>query len=119
MFNHPNIITIFILNLIISIFTIIALYVSIKISLYYDKNSTTQRQYKLDKLSYLGSIVIKFILYIKIPALIFFVYTQDVLSDFISGAMCGAGHGVARSELFRGLARGVGRCESGVDGVRS
>jgi hypothetical protein len=91
MFNHPNIITIFILNLIISIFTIIALYVSIKISLYYDKNSTTQRQYKLDKLSYLGSIVIKFILYIKIPALIFFVYTQDVLSDFISGAMCGAG----------------------------
>ncbi len=91
MFNHPNIITIFILNLIIFIFTIIALYVSIRISLYYDKNSTTQRQYKLDKLSYLGSIVIKFILYIKIPALIFFVYTQDVLSDFISGAMCGAG----------------------------
>lgn len=87
----PEILTIYILDVLFLCFATIAFYFSLKITLNYDRNQNTSLQYELEKKSYLASIIIKFILFIKIPMFVFFVFTLDKLSNILVGAMCAAG----------------------------
>jgi len=87
----PEILTIYILDVIFAIFSTIAFVYSIKIVIGWDANATTQKQYKLEKQVYLNATIIKFLLYIKIPLFIFFIFTLDKISNILPGAMCGAG----------------------------
>ena len=87
----PEIITILALDFIFLFFGAIAFFISIRIARYWDLNSTTQLQYKLEKQSFLVATIIKYIFIIKLPLFLFFIFTADKLSDIITGAMCGAG----------------------------
>ena len=91
MFLTPEILTLQILNFIFLVFSSIAFYLSFKIYLNWDINSTTKQQYKLEKQSYLTSVIIKYIFIIKLPIFLFFIFTLDKLSDLVTGAMCAAG----------------------------
>lgn len=91
MFLTPEILTLQIVNFIFFSFATIAFFLSTKIFLKWDSTSSTQQQYKLEKQSYLASIIIKYILLFKIPLFIFFIFTLDKLSNIITGAMCAAG----------------------------
>jgi len=87
----PEIITIYILNLIFFIFASVAFYYSVKIVFLYDKNAMSTLQYKLQKQSYLVATIIKFIFYTKILVFLFFIFTLDDIATILPGAMCGAG----------------------------
>ncbi len=91
MIISPEVLTILILNGLIVIFASISLIFAIKIALYWDIDSTTEYQYRLEKRGYLVSTIIKYILSIKIPLFLFFIWTLDKTSNLITGAMCGAG----------------------------
>ncbi len=64
---------------------------SLYILKYYKDGSGTELQYKLEKKSYLVSVVISVVLILKILLLAFFTYALDELSLIVPGAMCGAG----------------------------
>jgi len=87
----PEVLTIFILNIIFAFFGIIAFVLSIKIFLKWDLNSTTSAQYSLEKQSFLTATIIKYIFAIKVPLFLFFIFTLDKISNVLTGAMCGAG----------------------------
>lgn len=91
MFLIPEVLTLQILNTIFLFFATIAVFLSIKIFRNWDFSSTKTSQYKLEKQSYLASVIIKYIFIIKIPLFIFFIFTLDKLSNVINGAMCAAG----------------------------
>lgn len=57
----------------------------------WDFNSTSSKQYKLEKRSYLVILIIVFSLVVKIFSLPFFAFIIDELSLIVPGAMCGAG----------------------------
>ena len=87
----PEVLSILILNVIFTIFAVIAFYLSIKIALNFDINSTSKTQYKLEKQSFLAATIIKYIFIIKVPLFLFFIFTLDKISNVLTGAMCGAG----------------------------
>jgi len=91
MIISPETLTILILNSIFLIFATISLYFAVKISLYWDINSTSKFQYRLEKSSFLVSTIIKYIFFLKIPLFIFFIWTLDKVSNLITGAMCAVG----------------------------
>ncbi len=87
----PEVLAILLIDAIFFIFALIAFFLSIRIVLKWDINKTTPLQYSLEKQSYLISTIIKYILFLKIPLFIFFIFTLDKLSNVIPGAMCAAG----------------------------
>jgi hypothetical protein len=87
----PEVLAIFILNALFAFFGIIAFVLSVKIYLNWDLNSVSKTQYSLEKQSYLGATIIKYIFIIKVPLFLFFVFTLDKISNVLTGAMCGAG----------------------------
>lgn len=87
----PEVIILFIEDLLLLAFNTIALVIAYKIQRHFNLNSTSQRQYELEKQTYLASYIIKFSLYLKIISIIFFIYTLDKLSLIIPGAMCAVG----------------------------
>jgi hypothetical protein len=87
----PEIITITVLDILFFVFGTIGFFIALKIILYYDAAATTQRQYTLEKQSYLSATIIKFLLFFKTITFFFFVYTLNKLSLFLPGAMCAAG----------------------------
>ncbi len=87
----PEVLSILFLNLFFLIFGTIAFFISLNIVKSWDFNANTQKQYKLEKQSYLIATIIKYILIIKIPLFLFFVFTLDKLSLSVTGAMCAAG----------------------------
>lgn len=91
MILSPEILTIYILDILFLIFGLISLFLSIKIFFKYDRNSSNQLQYTLERQSYLASTIIKYIFVLKVPLFLFFIFTLDKLSNVLSGAMCGAG----------------------------
>lgn len=91
MILSAEVIAISTLNIIFLLFASIAFYLSIKISLKWDIDSTSSTQYTLQKYGFLASTIIKYIFALKIPLLIFFVFTLDKISNVITGAMCAAG----------------------------
>jgi len=94
----PEIIAILILNFIFLVFGVVAFYLSIKIFLRWDINSTKPLQYKLESQSFLVATVIKYIFIIKLPLFLFFIFTQDKISLLIPGAMCAVG--VVNSTIY-------------------
>ncbi len=87
----PEVLTILILNIIFMLFSAIAFFLSIKIFLKWDINSTSTLQYTLEKQSYLTATIIKYIFMIKVPLFLFFIFTLDKISNILTGAMCAAG----------------------------
>ena len=87
----PEVLSILIIDFLFLIFGAIAFYLSIKIFLNWNLNSTTLLQYNLEKQSYLVATIIKYILLLKLPLFLYFIFTQDKLSTVIPGAMCAAG----------------------------
>ncbi len=87
----PEVLAILLIDFIFLIFSLIAFFLSVKIVLKWDINATTPLQYSLEKQSYLIATIIKYILFLKIPLFIFFIFTMDKLSNVIPGAMCAAG----------------------------
>ena len=87
----PEILAIFILNAIFLAFGVVAFILSIKIYFGWDLNSNKQKQYKLEKNSYLTATIIKYIFAIKLPLFLFFIFTLDKVSTVLTGAMCAAG----------------------------
>ncbi len=91
MFLTPEIIAIYILDIIFLVFATFAFFISIKIVKNWDINSTSQNQYGLEKKAVLVATIIKYIFTLKLPLFIFFVFVADKISDVITGAMCAAG----------------------------
>lgn len=87
----PEILTLYILNALFVAFAFIAFVLSVQIILKWDSNATTPLQYSLEKKSYLGSTIIKYVFYVKLPLFMFFIFTLDKISFILPGAMCGAG----------------------------
>ncbi|MFT7005077.1 MAG: hypothetical protein ACJAWW_002446, partial [Sulfurimonas sp.] len=87
----PEVLAILILDVMFAFFGIIAFILSVKIYLKWDLNSVSKTQYSLEKLSYLGATIIKYIFVIKVPLFLFFIFTLDKISNVLTGAMCGAG----------------------------
>ena len=87
----PEVLAILILDAIFLFFGTVAFLLSIKIFLKWDMDATTQKQYSLEKQSYLSATIIKYIFAIKLPLFLFFVFTLDKISTLLTGAMCGAG----------------------------
>lgn len=91
MMLSPEVLTIIILNSIFLLFGTIAFIFSIRIFFSWNINATTQKQYNLEKHSFLASTIIKYILTFKILLFIFFIFTLDKISNVLTGAMCAAG----------------------------
>ncbi|MCK4738291.1 MAG: hypothetical protein KAT10_06975 [Sulfurimonas sp.] len=87
----PEVLTLLILNIIFAVFAIVAFILSVKIYLNWDINSTSKKQYQLEKQSFLSATIIKYIFAIKVPLFVFFIFTLDKVSNVLTGAMCGAG----------------------------
>lgn len=73
------------------IFLSIAFIIAIKILRFWDYNSTQLKQYQLQKKVYLSSVIISFVITLKIPLIFMLLYTLDDLSTLITGAMCSIG----------------------------
>lgn len=69
----------------------LSLYFVILILKNWDFKSTTALQYGLEKKSYLVTLIIYFTIALKLLLLPYFVYSIDILSNIVPGAMCGAG----------------------------
>jgi len=91
MILSADIITIGVVDSIIVVLSTLAFFISLEIVVFWDSNSREGLQYRLQKRNYLAATIIKFILYLKIPFFLFFIYTLDNLSNILPGAMCGAG----------------------------
>jgi hypothetical protein len=87
----PNIVALAIIESVVLIFSILVLFYSLRIVLRWDFSSTTNAQYRLEKSSFLVSLVIFFIAIIKIAIMPFFIFIIDSLSVVLHGAMCGTG----------------------------
>lgn len=68
-------------------------YVSFSAFRIYSGWNTSQSgiRYELEKRRVLASVVVKFVFILKIPLFLFFIYTNDKLSNVLTGAMCAAG----------------------------
>ncbi len=91
MLISPEVLTIYILDILFALFASVAFVISLKIVKGYDANATTALQYELEKKSYLAATIIKYLFFIKVPFFLFFVFTLDSISFVLPGAMCGAG----------------------------
>jgi len=91
MFLTPEIIAIYMLNVIFLLLASFAFIISLKIVRYWDMSSTSKLQYDLEKKAILAATIIKYIFILKIPLFLFFIFTNDKISGVITGAMCAAG----------------------------
>ena len=86
-------------EVIITLFVTIILFITLSIAFFntlyilhhYEKDATSELQYKLEKKSYLVTTIIYISFIIKVILLPYFTFTIDELSNIITGAMCGAG----------------------------
>ncbi len=86
-----EVLAILLLDLLFLGFGVVAFVLSAKIYKKWDIDASSQAQYTLEKQSYLANTIIKFIFSIKLPLLLFFIFTLDKISSVIKGAMCAAG----------------------------
>ena len=98
MLISPEVLTIYILDILFALFATVAFVVSLKIFKGYDRDATTALQYELEKKGYLAATIIKYLFFIKVPFFLFFIFTLDSISFVLPGAMCGAGVVNASSE---------------------
>ena len=87
----PDVIAILMLDGILFLFALLALFISVRIVWKWDAEATTPLQYALEKRAYLVATIIEYIFYLKLPLFLYFIYTLDLLSNILPGAMCAAG----------------------------
>jgi len=90
-FIIPEVFVNLILDTLIAIFMTIGAFNSFKIARGWRSGSGSQQQYKLEKRAYLVSTITKYVILLKLPLLIFFIYTNDKMATVLTGAMCAAG----------------------------
>lgn len=90
-FLSPEVLTLVILETVLLLFLTLSFFIALMISRRFDVRATTGEQYRLERQSYLVSVIISFSLLIKGGVFIYFVFTLDKLSNVITGAMCAAG----------------------------
>ena len=91
MLLSPDIIANLLVDTLFVVYGSIAFWVCLQVVLKWDFSRSDERQYILAKRIYLVSTITKYILFLKIPLLLFFIYTLDHLSSVIQGAMCAVG----------------------------
>ena len=91
MLLSPDIIANLLVDTLFVAFGAIAFWVSLQVVLQWDFTRSDEGQYTLAKRVYLVSTITKYILFLKIPLLLFFIYTLDHLASIINGAMCAVG----------------------------
>ncbi len=91
LFLSPYLLSIYIVEAIILTLGFIGLFWAVKISLEFDINNTSNTQYSLATKSYLVAVIMVFVLIIKLPIFLYFIWTMNSLSDIVPGAMCAAG----------------------------
>jgi len=69
----------------------IAFYVSVVVYRKWDFEKNDAVQFGLQKRLYLVSTIASYILFLKIPLFLFFLYTLDHLASILHGAMCAVG----------------------------
>jgi len=87
----PEVLAILILDGVFLVFSTIAFVISFKIYKNWDRTSSSNLQYNLEKQTVLGSTIIKYIFLVKLPLFLFFIFTLDKMSNILTGAMCAAG----------------------------
>ena len=87
----PYIITFLVVESLILFFSFIALFFAFKIVKNYNEKAHVESQFDLAKKGYLVSTIIFFILAVKIPLFLFFVWAMDTVASIVPGAMCAAG----------------------------
>jgi len=87
----PEVIILMIEDVLLLVFNTIAALIAFRIQKSFDLNDSSEKQYTLEKQTYLASYIIKFSLYLKILSILFFIFTLDKLSTIIPGAMCAVG----------------------------
>ena len=85
------IISLFIIDSLLLIFLSIALNISIEIIRFWDFDSVDGKQYKLQKKVYLSSVILSYVIALKVILFFMFLYAIDDLSNVITGAMCSIG----------------------------
>jgi hypothetical protein len=91
MLLNVEVISLYVIDLSIFLLSFYAIFISYKIFRSWDFSSTTSFQYDLEKKAYLVSVIIFFIIAVKIAVLPYFVFVVDKLSTIMPGAMCAAG----------------------------
>lgn len=91
MILSPFVQAILILDILFIFFAFITFVLSTKIFFAWDINSTSKKQYKLEKSGFLSATIIKYIFLLKLPMFLFFIFTLDSISNVLTGAMCAAG----------------------------
>ena len=81
----------FFIELLLFLLLVVAVLNAIFILKGWNKDSSNEQQYKLEKKSYLVLSIVSLALVAKVILLPFFIYTLNELSVIIPGAMCGAG----------------------------
>ncbi len=94
----PNLNILLLIDFILFAFFIYSLPTIYKISNEWDIYSTDEKQYNLEKKTYLINTIVKYFFILKIITFPFFIYTIDQLSIKIPGAMCATG--VFSSSIF-------------------
>lgn len=77
----------------VTLFTLllIAFIISLKILLQWDFERFTPLQFALEREAYLVSTIILFVFVMKFILIVYFIFTIDILSLLVPGAMCAAG----------------------------
>ena len=90
-FLSPEVITLLFITFVLAIVLTFAAFKTVQLLKNYKPNAVTQKQYTLEKSSYLITTIIQVSLFINIFLLALFIHTLNSLSDIIPGAMCAAG----------------------------
>jgi len=91
MMLSPEVIALLLLDALFLLFGTLAFILSLSIARNWDADSSSERQYALEKKALLVATIIKYIFYLKLPLFLFFIFTSDTISNLITGAMCAAG----------------------------
>lgn len=85
------ILTLFIVEFVLILLGFVGFVFAINVVKNYNPEISSTKQFGLAKNGYLISTIIAFILIVKLPLFLYFVWTMDEISGFVPGAMCAAG----------------------------
>ncbi|MBN1958017.1 MAG: hypothetical protein JXQ81_01660 [Desulfuromonadales bacterium] len=91
MILHPGILALLSLSAVIFIIMLVAGWHSLKLIVYWDANSSSERQLLLERKTWLISTLLNYTLTVQIFSLLLFVFTADDIHRLFIGAMCATG----------------------------
>jgi hypothetical protein len=89
--QHPGIISLSVASLLVCMMLLYAGWYGLRILTGWDLNSGSEKQLKLERRTYLVSVVVSYALMFQIISLFLFIFTADNLHSQFVGAMCAAG----------------------------